>query len=316
VPPLAWAGSGHASSAVENPARAHYVVLELVHKGFDTIETALTTQEFGKRHAARLTVEIPVEIDQVCLEKGVLGVEVKRRSPSDIDRTRVTRPVGALEPARVDSVRGPGAVLCNGDVRSREPQGPPTLFTVDNLTTHLIGSAQHPGRVGHIASPQGAADRRRRDRLNSEWHFPDRVDTDHIQAMLRPLLLKKRKVAFTAVSEVQVVTDYEYLGTYLTDENSLGELEGCSLRNHLVEVDEERNVDTALANQIKAIIKGGEEKRSALRSENLGRVPDERDHRCRNPALSGLSHRSAQYLLMAEVDTVESSQDHSDRNIM
>lgn len=248
------AGSGHASSAVENPARAHYVVLELVHKGFGTIETALTTQEFGKRHAARLTVEIPVEIDQVCFEKGVFGVEVKRRSPSDIDRTGVTRPVGALEPARVDTVRGPGTVLCNGDVRSREPQGPPTLFTVDDLTAHLIGSTQHLGCVYHISSLQRATNRRRRDRLNSEWHFPDRVDADHIQAVLGSLLMKKRQVAFTTVSEVQVVADYEYLSTYLTDENGLGELEGCSLRNHLVEVDEKRNVDTALADQIKAII--------------------------------------------------------------
>ena len=71
-----------------------------------------------------------------------------------------------------------------------------------------------------------------------------------------------------------------------------------------------------IADQTKAVIEGGEEKRSALWSENLGRVPNERDYRCRNPASPGLSHRSTQYLLMAKVDTVEGSQGHRNRNIM
>jgi hypothetical protein len=170
--------------------------------------------------------------------------------------------------------------------------------------------------VCHLSPLQRATNRRRRDRLKSEWHFPYRVDTDHIQAVVWSHLLKKRQIALTTVPEVQVVADYEHFSTYLTNENSLGELEGCSLRNHLVEVDEERHVDTALADQTKTVIEGGEEKRSALWSENLGRVPNERDYRCRNPASPGLSHRSTQYLLMAKVDTVEGSQGHRDRNIM
>ena len=84
------------SSAVKNQARTHDVVLELGHQGFDSVETALAAQEVSERHPAKLAVEIPVEIDQVGFEQGMLSVEVERRAPPDVYRTGVARPVGAL----------------------------------------------------------------------------------------------------------------------------------------------------------------------------------------------------------------------------
>ena len=123
---------------MQDPSNFCYIVFQLGNKGFNTVKATLAAKEIRKRDRAQLPIKIIVEVNQVSLQQRTLGMEVERRTPSDIHRTGGSRPVSTPQPSRIDPVRRPDPVLRNRDVGRREPQSSSPLIPNGHFTANGI----------------------------------------------------------------------------------------------------------------------------------------------------------------------------------
>ena len=293
---------------MEDPAGPDYIVFQLCHQGVDAVEATLAPKEFGKRDTAELALHVTLEVNQMGLEKGLLGMQVEGRALADVDRTRVARPVGPLQPTRIDPVGRRGALWCEGNVGCRKTDLAPPLIASNHLSADDMGPAEHLGGMRHVTSQQSPSNCRRRDRFKRQRHLLERIDAHHLDPTLTTDLLKKRKVALSAMTEVQVVADNERLGASPTEQDLLGELQRRPARLGLIKLNQEDMVNSAAADQLEPFLKARQERRSTLGSQNLSRMLNEGDYGRLQLTLSCLSDRSTKNLLVAKVHAVKGAE--------
>ena len=106
----------------------------------------------------------------------------------------------------------------------------------------------------------------------------DQVEGVHLEAPLLADLAETLDVAAAALAEVEILSHDDGFGVKRIEKDLLDEDLGMGGRPVLIELDHVGVVDAVVGDQLELLVESGEKARRALRTNDVGRMPVERDH--------------------------------------
>ena len=139
-------------------------------------------------------------------------------------------------------------------------------------------AAEHVRRPGDVAAGEGAADRRRAERLAHPVEPLDQLDRADDEVVAAAELLEQVDVARDDGAEVEVLADDDRAHARARDEDAMDERLRRLVRLVLVERQHDGGVDAGRGEQLEALLRVREQLRRRLRADDHRRVTVERQH--------------------------------------
>jgi hypothetical protein len=141
------------------------VVVELGDEGFDAVELSLAAQEADEANFGALAVDVFIEIEQMRFEQRMIGVLVERRTPAEVDGTRVHDTVGPFLETGVHTVGREAHLARHLDVGGGESDQAAPLVAAHDDAARLERAAQQERGDVDVAAGQRPTHGGRRHRL-------------------------------------------------------------------------------------------------------------------------------------------------------
>ena len=191
------------------------------------------------------------------------------------------------------------------DVGGREPEQPAALVAHHHLAAHLVQAPEHVRRPGDVAAGEGAADRRRAERLAHAVEPLDQLDRADREVVGAAELLEQVDVAATVGAEVEVLADDDGAARGARARgrdwtNDSGDSCDCSSSNGSTTV-ASMPVAASSSRRCSGI---GEQLGRRLRPDDHRRVAVEREHHRAGGELGGDRAHLIDDRLVSEVDAV------------
>src|SRR5262245_48859760 len=291
------------SAGVSRPplARGSDVKRDLTAQILDAGELPLFSEASEKDQPDSLTVKIPCEIEDMCLDGQLVDPEGWAHTHVD---DGPMRPPPDEDLADVDADR-----KTQGPVRShvggRKAERAPALGAADDLAVDPVVAAEKAGGAVEIAPLERRADLRRR--------HGDSVD-DQSRHDVRPKsqrageLLQELGIAAGALAEAVIEPDHDLARLQGLHEGVLDECLGLDRRDRPREGHHHGGVDPGLADELEPLVERRDGKRRAIGLEYFHRMLIERARHRAEPGLPSPRHRHTQDGSMAQVNAVEGAE--------
>jgi hypothetical protein len=236
--------------------RGGNIITKLSHQGLDAIEALLRTQTLNEPNRKPFTIEIVIEVEQMCLDERTIGDRVKGRPAADVNRARMFGAIVSTAHGRIDAILWHEESLPHIDICGGKPDGPAALIATDDIPSDFDWSTEHLGRVVKSPIGDGEANRGRRDHRGTIQRAE--LDRQHGEVVMCPHGGQHRHIPLPLSAEVKIFTNDDSAGSECVDEHPTNKVIGCLACGGRIERQHHNRINTGQLKQLEPLREVGQ----------------------------------------------------------